>query len=458
MSALCRDCDWRGAPGPEVDAPARCPACGSPRVFAHAELDTLGIAHLDCDSFYASVEKRDRPELRDRPVIVGGGVRGVVTTACYIARTYGCRSAMPMHTALKLCPQAAVVRPDFAKYTFESRRIMEMMRGLTPLVQPLSLDEAWLDLIGAERLHGGPAAWTLARLQRRIERETGLTVSVGVAPNKVLAKIASDLDKPRGLAAIGAAEARGFLHDKPVTLLPGVGPAFARSLERAGYTHIGQLAAADRKALAAAFGAGGLRLHELAHGRDARPVDPGGERKSIGAETTFNEDLSDREAFARPPVGLLREGGVARPGGRDGRARGHAEAEDGGLSLPHPPPHPRGADADRAHRVRHGPRAPGDGDGGPQLPPDRRGPVRPRGGGRAGRRLLPRGGDARAHHGDGGGPPARPLRRGRRGQRPGAALRALTPPAVLQRRDARTLDTIGGLALQCRPRRLRGWR
>lgn len=315
MPALCRDCDWRGA-----EKPARCPDCGSPRLFAHAELDTLSIAHLDCDSFYASVEKRDRPEIRDRPVIVGGGVRGVVTTACYIARTFGCRSAMPMFTALKLCPQAVVIRPDFAKYTFESRRIMEMMRALTPLVQPLSLDEAWLDLSGSERLHGGPAAWTLARLQRRIERETGLTVSVGVAPNKVLAKIASDLDKPRGLAAIGAAEARGFLADKPVTLLPGVGPAFARSLERAGYTRIGQLAEADRKQLVTAFGAGGLRLHDLAHGRDARPVDPEGERKSIGAETTFNTDLRDREALADRLWGCCEKAaGRARAGGVAGR-------------------------------------------------------------------------------------------------------------------------------------------
>ena len=320
MSALCRDCDWRGPGGPDAGRPPRCPSCGSPRLFAHAELDTLSIAHLDCDSFYASVEKRDRPELRDRPVIVGGGVRGVVTTACYIARTYGCRSAMPMFTALKLCPEAAVVRPDFGKYTVESRRIMAMMRELTPLVQPLSLDEAWLDLSGAERLHGGPAAWTLARLQRRIERETGLTVSVGVAPNKVLAKIASDLDKPRGLAAIGAAEAPAFLAGRPVTLLPGVGPAFARSLERAGYTRIGQLAAADRKALAAAFGAGGLRLHDLAHGRDARPVDPGGERKSIGAETTFNEDLRDREALADRLWGCCEKAaGRARAGGVAGR-------------------------------------------------------------------------------------------------------------------------------------------
>ena len=313
MSALCRDCDWLGG-----ETPARCPACGSRRLFAHTELDTLSIAHLDCDAFYASVEKRDRPELRDKPVIVGGGVRGVVTTACYIARTYGCRSAMPMFKALKLCPEAVVVRPDFAKYVFESRRIMEMMRSLTPLVQPLSLDEAWLDLTGAERLHGGPAAWTLARLQRRIEAETGLTVSVGVAPNKVLAKIASDLDKPRGLAAIGAAEAKTFLADKPVRLLPGVGPAFAASLERAGFTRIGQLADADPKALVKGFGAGGLRLYDLAHGRDARPVDPEGERKSIGAETTFNTDLRDRDALedqlwfcCEKAAGRARAGGVA---------------------------------------------------------------------------------------------------------------------------------------------------
>ncbi len=315
MPALCRDCDWRGP-----SRHARCPACASPRLFSHAELETLSIAHFDCDAFYASVEKRDRPELRDRPVIVGGGVRGVVTTACYIARTYGCRSAMPMFKALKLCPEAVVVRPDFAKYTAESRRIMDMMRELTPLVQPLSLDEAWLDLTGAERLHGGPAAWTLARLQRRIERETGLTVSVGVAPNKVLAKIASDLDKPRGLAAIGAAEARSFLADKPVRLLPGVGPAFARSLEREGFVRIGQLAEADPKALIRRFGANGLRLHDLAHGRDARPVDPDGERKSIGAETTFDTDLRDRDALEDRLWGCCEKAaGRARAGGVAGR-------------------------------------------------------------------------------------------------------------------------------------------
>ncbi|MDP9104094.1 MAG: DNA polymerase IV, partial [Pseudomonadota bacterium] len=269
----------------------RCASCGSPRVVSHPELATLTIAHLDCDAFYASVEKRDRPELRDLPVIVGGGKRGVVTTACYIARTYGPRSAMPMFKALKLCPDAVVIKPDFAKYTFESKRIMAMLRDLTPLVQPLSLDEAWLDLSGSERLHGGPAALTLARVQAKIERETGLTISIGLAANKFLAKIASDLDKPKGFAVIGS-EAQAFLAPKPVGILPGVGPAFVKSLTAAGLRTVGDLAKADPKRLAEKFGSGGLRLHRLAHGQDVRAVDPDSERKSISAETTFNEDLT----------------------------------------------------------------------------------------------------------------------------------------------------------------------
>ncbi len=256
----------------------------------HAELGALTIAHLDCDAFYASVEKRDRPELRDRPVIVGGGKRGVVTTACYIARTYGARSAMPMFKALKLCPEAVVIKPDFAKYQAESRRIMAVLRRLTPLVQPLSLDEAWLDLAGTERLNGGPPAWILARTQAEIERETGLTVSIGLASNKFLAKIASDLDKPRGFAVLGA-EAPVFLADKPVGILPGVGPVFVRSLNAAGFSTVGQLANADPRRLADAFGPGGLRLQQLARGQDAREVDPDGLRKSISAENTFNDDL-----------------------------------------------------------------------------------------------------------------------------------------------------------------------
>ena len=257
----------------------------------HVELERLHIAHLDCDAFYASIEKRDRPELADQPVIVGGGVRGVVSTACYIARTYGVRSAMPMFKARKLCPEAVIVRPDFAKYRAASQHIMEKLRSLTPLVQPLSLDEAWLDLSGTARLNGGSPAWQLARAQAEIEKEIGLTVSVGLAPNKFLAKIASDLDKPRGFAVIGLAEVETFLATRPVSILPGIGPAMTKSLETAGYRLVGDLARAEPKTLAQRFGAHGLRLASLARGQDARAVDPESERKGISAETTFNTDL-----------------------------------------------------------------------------------------------------------------------------------------------------------------------
>lgn len=291
MKRLCRDCMQTGE-----DRADRCPACGSRRVVFHAELDQLTIAHLDCDAFYASVEKRDRPELRDRPVIVGGGRRGVVSTACYVARLYGVGSAMPMFKALKACPEAVVIRPDFRKYTAESRRIFGAVAELTPLVQTLSLDEAWIDLSGTERLNGGPPALQLARLQKHIEDEIGLTVSIGLSTNRFLAKIASELDKPRGFSVIGS-EAPALLAPKPVTLLPGVGPVFGRTLRSDGHATVGDLAAADPRDLVRRYGEHGLRLHDLAHGRDARPVNPGHERKGMSAETTFDADLSDREAL-----------------------------------------------------------------------------------------------------------------------------------------------------------------
>jgi DNA polymerase-4 len=283
----------------------------------HAELHRLTIAHIDCDAFYASVEKRDRPELRDRPVIVGGGKRGVVTTCCYIARISGVRSAMPMFKALKLCPQATVIKPDFAKYRAASQDIMARFETLTPLVQPLSLDEAWLDLTGCERLHGGSAAWVLARMQAQIEAQTGLTVSVGLAANKFLAKIASDLDKPRGFSVIGA-EAKDFLAGRPVTILPGVGPAFRKSLEQAGLRTVGDIARADPRFLADTFGTYGLRLSQLAQGQDSRAVNPDQERKSISAETTFDDDLSDRTALEDQLWPLCEK--VARHCRRDGIA------------------------------------------------------------------------------------------------------------------------------------------
>jgi len=290
MSTLCRDCFelW-------PSAAARCPICGSPRVVANDELTELCIAHLDCDAFYASVEKRDRPELRDKPVIVGGQVRGVVTTACYIARISGVRSAMPMFQARRLCPEAVIIPPDFRKYRAASRQIFDKVRALTPLVQSLSLDEAWLDLSGAERLHGAPHAVTLAKLQQAIERDVGVTVSIGLAPNRFLAKIASDLDKPRGFAVIGAREAQSLLAPRPVSILPGVGAVSARQLEAAGFKTVGDLARADPHDLIRRFGVHGARLGRLAHGQDSRAVDPDQERKSISAETTFRVDLTRLE-------------------------------------------------------------------------------------------------------------------------------------------------------------------
>ena len=290
MTTMCRDCFRL-----DEAQPSRCPRCASPRLVAHPELTRLTIAHLDCDAFYASVEKRDRPEVRDQPVIVGGGKRGVVTTCCYIARLYGVRSAMPMFTALKLCPQAVVIKPDFSKYRTESARVLGKLGTLTPLVQPLSLDEAWLDLAGSEQLHGGPPAVVLAKVQAEIERDVGITVSIGLGANKFLAKIASDLDKPRGFSVIGAAEAKSFLASRPVSILPGVGPAFSKTLEKAGYRTVGDLARAEPKILADRYGAYGLRLSQLAQGQDARAVDPDQDRKSISAETTFNDDISGLE-------------------------------------------------------------------------------------------------------------------------------------------------------------------
>ena len=314
MSALCRDCLTTG------DFEHRCPACRSPRLVVHAELDGLSMAHMDCDAFYASVEKRDRPELRDLPVIVGGGQRGVVTTCCYIARIYGVRSAMPMFKALQACPEAVVISPNFAKYRAESRRIMALMADLTPLVQPLSLDEAWMDLSGTERLHLATPAVTLAKLQATIEREIGITVSIGLAPNKFLAKIASDLDKPRGFSVIGAAEAVAFLATRPVGILPGVGPAMVKSLEAAGYRTVGDIARADIKAFISRFGSQGLRLHALAHCRDDRAVNPNQIRKSISAETTFFEDLRDLHALSsRLPDLAERVARQARSGSVAGR-------------------------------------------------------------------------------------------------------------------------------------------
>jgi len=294
---LCRDCALLSAiPGA---VPERCPECGSPRLVGHPELADLAIAHLDCDAFYATVEKRDRPELAELPVIVGGGTRGVVLACCYVARLYGVRSAMPMFKALPLCPDAVVIRPDMAKYREVGRAVRTEMQRLTPLVEPLSIDEAFLDLAGTTGLHGAAPAQLLAALALRIENSLGITVSVGLSYNKFLAKLASDLDKPRGFAVIGRAEAAGFLADKPVGWLWGVGAAMQRRLAADGIMRIGQLAAQDPRDLATRYGRLGLRLAQLAQGDDDRRVDPEGRARSISAETTFARDESEPEALAR---------------------------------------------------------------------------------------------------------------------------------------------------------------
>ncbi len=291
MPALCRDCLTIFDPAP------RCPACGGPRVLEHAELTTLSVAHMDCDAFYASVEKRDNPALAEKPVIIGGGKRGVVSTACYVARIKGVRSAMPMFQALKLCPEAVVIRPRMSFYVEVSKAVRVMMAELTPAVEPLSLDEAFMDLGGTARLHGRAPAVMLAGLLRRMEEELGITGSVGLSHNKFLAKVASDLDKPRGFQVIGKAETVDFLRGRPVRLIWGVGPAARAGLDRAGIRTFGDLLRWDRKDLGERFGHMGDRLWHLARGEDYRRVSPNAPVKSISNETTFFEDTSDDDVL-----------------------------------------------------------------------------------------------------------------------------------------------------------------
>ena len=292
--AFCRVCF-----APTRTDAIRCPKCGSPRLLAHPELGSLAIAHIDCDAFYASIEKRDDPSLQTKPVIIGGGKRGVVSTACYVARISGVRSAMPMWQALEKCPDAVVIRPNMEKYVRVGHEIRRMMGELTPLVEPLSIDEAFLDLSGTELLHHGPPALTLARFAARVEREVGITVSVGLSHNKFLAKIASDLDKPRGFSVIGRAETADFLAPRPVSTIWGVGRATTEALAGEGIRTIADLRRADETQLLRRFGVLGRRLKELALGHDRRVVDPSDEIKSISNETTFETDIADPAALEK---------------------------------------------------------------------------------------------------------------------------------------------------------------
>jgi DNA polymerase-4 len=287
MPAFCRDCLTEAA-----DAAPRCAACGSPRLVRHPQLDTLSIAHVDCDAFYATIEKRDDPSLNDKPLIIGGGKRGVVSTACYIARTYGVHSAMPMFKALKACPHAVVVKPDMAKYVKVGREVRALMFELTPQVEPLSIDEAFMDLTGTERLHQMSPGRALARFARRVHDNIGITVSIGLSANKFLAKIASDLDKPRGFAVLSQEEALSFLAPRPVGFIWGVGKASAARLEQDGYRVIADLQRADETDLMKRYGIEGRRLWRLSRGIDDRSVNPERETKSVSSETTFNEDIA----------------------------------------------------------------------------------------------------------------------------------------------------------------------
>jgi DNA polymerase-4 len=291
---LCRDCLTAAAA-----RNGRCAACGSPRLLLHPERDALTIAHIDCDAFYAAIEKRDDASLADKPLIVGGGRRGVVATCCYIARTYGVHSAMPMFKALAACPNATVIAPDMQKYARVGRDVRALLFELTPLVEPLSIDEAFVDLSGTERLHRASAAETLARFAQRVEQDIGISVSIGLSYCKFLAKIASDFDKPRGFSVLGRGEAKAFLADKPVRLIWGIGKVTENRLAKDGFRTIGDLQRRSELEMMKLLGAEGRRLWRLANGIDARSVNPERETKGISAETTFDADVSDA-ATLRP--------------------------------------------------------------------------------------------------------------------------------------------------------------
>jgi DNA polymerase IV len=293
---FCRDCCLRLPP--EAAAAVRCPHCRSPRLTRHPELFKLTMAHIDCDAFYAAIEKRDNPAIRDKPLIIGGGTRGVVSTACYIARISGVRSAMPMFKARKLCPDAIILPPNMAKYQKAGKEVRALMLELTPLVEPLSIDEAFLDLSGTETLHKGSPAESLARLALKIEREIGITVSIGLSHNKFLAKVASDLNKPRGFSVIGKAETLSFLADKPIRFVWGIGQKTSESLAKDGLTTLGQVQSMAERDLVARYGKLGAHLWHLARGHDERIVDPESEAKSVSAETTFDVDIAEFDDLA----------------------------------------------------------------------------------------------------------------------------------------------------------------
>ena len=285
---ICRTCRHQQSLEQANEA---CPNCGARRWLSHTDLDQLTIAHIDCDAFYASVEKRAHPEWADKPLIVGGRQRGVVTTACYIARMYGVKSAMPMFTARAKCPDAIIVKPRMGLYRDVGLQIRDAMRRVSPQIQPVSIDEAYLDLSQSERIHGKKPYELLLDFQDWMAEHMGLTISIGLAHNKLLAKIASDLEKPRGFSVLGPSDGQRFLADKSVRILWGIGPAFAKSLARRGIYKVGDLGRFSEAELTTYFGSMGPRLAAFAKAEDFRKVRYEKASKSISSETTFGQDL-----------------------------------------------------------------------------------------------------------------------------------------------------------------------
>ena len=277
---------------PFVSRASVCACCGGRQWLSHPDLADLTIAHIDCDAFYANVEKRERPEWQDKPLIVGGRQRGVVTTACYVARMYGVRSAMPMFEARARCPKAVIVKPRMKLYRDVGLEIRNAMRRLSPKVQPVSIDEAYVDLSNAQRLHGKAPFEVLMDFQDWVAQTVGLTISIGLAHNKLLAKIASDLEKPRGFSVLGPSDGQSFLADKPVRILWGIGPSFAKSLARRGILKVGDISRFSEAELNEQFGTMGPRLAAYARAEDPRHVRTREPTKSISAESTFGTDLS----------------------------------------------------------------------------------------------------------------------------------------------------------------------
>lgn len=295
---MCRDCFFIFEAQTIAQKDEKCPNCHKHRIICHPNLDKLSIAHIDCDAFYAAIHKRDDKSLINQPVIIGGGKRGVVSTACYIARSYGVRSAMPMFQAMKLCPKAVVIKPDIQFYAQTGKIIKNLMRELTPIVHSVSIDEAYLDLSGTERLHKAAPCQSLARLALKIENEVGITVSIGLSENRFLAKTASDMDKPRGFFALSKADVPKIIWPKNIGFLHGVGPATVKKLEKLGLITIEQLAHIDERAYFKEFGPNIVRLKKMANGEDERSLETETKRKSISSETTFFDDVSDAETLA----------------------------------------------------------------------------------------------------------------------------------------------------------------